>query len=1646
MEKRAYRYVLVISSLLILLLGSVPEGRYYAQEDGSEGQDDQEVPGDLEAGALYSGKVVKTINNLLEKQVGSFTEINNEVSIAHNDTVLLGYTWKNGTSKFQVSLVASYDKGKTWTSPLDVWSFSNYHSSVDIKFSLHKYKDEVWLFLYNTYYLSSARKLVYKKAAISDWTDLATTSTTDIVTSQAGQWSIATDDNNIYLANLRSSQWQSVFHRYDGTSWTSGVTLSNPGTAASTSIVAYDTGSSTKLCLFYTRSYYPGYATGYVYMRTSTNGGSSWTAATAVMNNRITYSHIQALNVNGSIMVFGNSLQSYPSTIFYPDIDMIKSVDGGSTWTSETRLISARGINSYLNHGHGFSARYVKVWDKVALSYEGSDDKIRVITSDDWGDNWDAESANRILVDDPSYDPILSSEGGYLTYMSPNSTTFDQNLKNVSLLFIGDFTPLNPRINDGYLFINLSWSPPSGKVFDNYTLKKYEVFRGSSINDLELHATVINGTWLNETLVSGTPLGYYYSVRAVFSVVGPSGLTEPLWGETEVPEFIPTDPNINDGYLYINFSWNPPSEKVFNNFTFEGYEIFRGSSTNDLILFAKVINETWLNETFFLRTSVGYYYSIRAVFTELGSSNLTVPVWGETDVPGPITNFRAIPGDLKVDLSWTPPPVELINLYPLEGYTLYRGRYFDTVIRHMIVKDNYYGDLNIGLEPATYYYRLTYTLEGIGEWLSTEIISAAPNTLSLPPQDLEFADGDRMVSLSWSEPDDIGTLPLTGYNVYRGKSQDDMKLLGQTAALTRDDEGLEEGQRYIYQIGATNRLGESRMSDPVVISFNTISSSPTEIMTATDFQSIQVSWDPPKVTWGLPILEYRIYRGTKPDDLRFLTSISGDLRSMPDSVQNGVNYYYAISAVNMYGESELEGPISAHASGYPGRVTGLTASVGDGMVTISWQGVNNDGGAPIIGYKIYRGPDGASWNYLDTISAGLMRYRDVDLENGIEYYYWISSFNRNDESMLEGPIMATPGSNPYSILEIGGISSLYSGRIWWDGPKDGGDEITGYRIYRGEAVHSLSFISSIPSIPSEDTYEYLDLELEYGTTYYYGVTAVNSWGGSEMSPIVPISPFGAPGIPEITYAHTGLTDLYIIWAPPMETGGSDIIGYRVYQMEEGALEWEIIDVLSPFYEIDISTPGKSVKVRISAYSDLIEGATTEILEMTVGSPPGKVRSFSAKMGDSTSILSWVAGDDNGFSIQGFRVYGYRDGVPVLITQLGPDATGYEVLGLENGLDHFFSVSSVNELGEGPIAGPISLMPLSVPGIITDLWIERVGEGEVLLRWNLPEITGGLEITTTNIYRGEKEGLETLLVSIEDVDHYLDDEVVNGRTYHYFLTVENEIGESEESNKLSTLPLGVPEAIGEFSLDPTTDTITVEWEAPRNDGGTDILGYLVYKGTDPEEMKLWRNLGPNTFSAEDEDVKAGTYYYQIFALNEVGQGEGTQDQVDVPARTGSAFLIAAGTFMAPVLLALLVLLVIFLVRRPRKEKVTEASKRPEEEKTAIPVLPPTIPAPLALAAPTMGTTMFTAPAPRASLPPAGLSSVPPDGQGVPQVSPPSVTEGEGSVTPPMQQAPSPESTPNPQTAPPAPPVGVVQPQSAGVQHAEVPPQQEPPTSP
>ncbi|MFO8050557.1 MAG: NosD domain-containing protein [Thermoplasmatota archaeon] len=68
------------------------------------------------------------------------------------------------------------------------------------------------------------------------------------------------------------------------------------------------------------------------------------------------------------------------------------------------------------------------------------------------------------------------------------------------------------------------------------------------------------------------------------------------------------------------------------------------------------------------------------------------------------------------------------------------------------------------------------------------------------------------------------------------------------------------------------------------------------------------------------------------------------------------------------------------------------------------------------------------------------------------------------------------------------------------------------------------------------------------------------------------------------------------------------------------------------------------------------------------------------------------------------------------------------------------------------------------------------------------------------------------------------------------------------------------------------SIDLEWQEPVSNIGNELLGYAIYRGTTPEEMKRSGEVDPDIMEYNDTSTYPGrTYYYGIRAINEYGEG-------------------------------------------------------------------------------------------------------------------------------------------------------------------------------
>jgi parallel beta-helix repeat protein len=265
---------------------------------------------------------------------------------------------------------------------------------------------------------------------------------------------------------------------------------------------------------------------------------------------------------------------------------------------------------------------------------------------------------------------------------------------------------------------------------------------------------------------------------------------------------------------------------------------------------------------------------------------------------------------------------------------------------------------------------------------------------------------------------------------------------------------------------------------------------------------VYLTWNEPLYGGGLfgySIISYKIYRGTVSGGLTLLTVMGNGLMYNDSAVTNGLTYYYAVSAVNNFGEGIQSSEVDAKPLGLPSEPQNLQIVMGNGYLNLSWDAPLDDGGSPVTGYNIYRNDTTVAY---DTISANELWYLDNLVDGGIVYTYYVSAITSVGEGPLSIGLNEKAGmvpSEPTNLQANAGDSYIV---LTWEAPiSDGGYPITNYTIYRGEAQGGETDLVQIGNILS-----YNDTDVTNDVTYYYKVIALNNIGEGLFSQTVNATP------------------------------------------------------------------------------------------------------------------------------------------------------------------------------------------------------------------------------------------------------------------------------------------------------------------------------------------------------------------------------------------------------------------------------------------------------------------------------------------------------------------------------------------------------------
>jgi len=318
--------------------------------------------------------------------------------------------------------------------------------------------------------------------------------------------------------------------------------------------------------------------------------------------------------------------------------------------------------------------------------------------------------------------------------------------------------------------------------------------------------------------------------------------------------------------------------------------------------------------------------------------------------------------------------------------------------------------------------------------------------------------------------------------------------------------------------GSGDKLSSSNAKSP---------STPTGVNAlAASTSSITISWD--EVSYAD---EYLVYRSSSDSGTYTRVGKSWTTSYTDTKLSAGTTYYYKVSAYNIDGESPQSSYVSATTSSpnIPSAPTGVSASATTiSSITISWDEVSD-----VKGYYVYRSSS-ATGTYTRVGTPSTKSYTDTKLSAGTTYYYKVSAYNSDGESLESSYISETTLPSAPTGISASATSSS-SIMVSWDAVFGA----TGYYVYR-----SSSATGTYTRVGTPSTTSYTDTGLSVFTTYYYKVSAYNSTGESSQSSNTSTktkSGPNAPSAPTGVSASATSSSITLSW-----TAVSNATGYYVY--------------------------------------------------------------------------------------------------------------------------------------------------------------------------------------------------------------------------------------------------------------------------------------------------------------------------------------------------------------------------------------------------------------------------------------------------------------------------------------------------------------------
>lgn len=439
--------------------------------------------------------------------------------------------------------------------------------------------------------------------------------------------------------------------------------------------------------------------------------------------------------------------------------------------------------------------------------------------------------------------------------------------------------------------------------------------------------------------------------------------------------------------------------------------------------------------------------------------------------PNPPTGLVTLPLDeATILLSW------LDNSSSETGFIIERsdvsGARFTELIT-TIPNSTTYKDSCLA-DGRTYFYRVRSTNGSEVSAYSNE--SRASTVLATPSKLSAVAKNDSVIHLTWED----NSVSETGYIIERSDSSGtDYNVINVVPPnfTAYTDIGFKEGDQYFYRIRTTNGLTHSEPSNESETT--TLLAAPTELEAImVDDTTINLMWtDRSDFESGFSIERSET---SKDGFTEVHTSAVNETFYTDRELTDGMRYYYRIRASNQRSTSCFSN--ETWASTPLSSPTGMsTNAIDEGTIHLIWtdQSLNE------LGYVIERSlSSGSDYKEIQTTSANSTEYTDMNLIDGMQYFYRVRATKDSIDSDYSNESSATTKLAAPSELSAICIDESLIQLSWTDNSANE----SGFCIERSE--NSGTGFSEINFSLANST-SFIDEGMTKGIYLFYRIRAIN---------------------------------------------------------------------------------------------------------------------------------------------------------------------------------------------------------------------------------------------------------------------------------------------------------------------------------------------------------------------------------------------------------------------------------------------------------------------------------------------------------------------------------------------------------------------------